>query len=83
MSGGKKHRYKKQKQTYTIGEVRRMIHQCTDEATKKVILLCVTAARDQFDMDEDTLVEFMARMQRYVDYEKDKLISIEDSNKSL
>ena len=81
MSGGKKKHPKKR--TYTEGEVRRMVKQCADDATKTILMLCATAARDQFDMDEDTFVEFMGRMQRYVDAEADRLVSIEDANMSM
>ena len=81
MSSGKK-KYPK-KRTYTEGEVRRIVHKCQDDAVKKIILLCATAARDEFDMDEEQFVNFLARMQRYVKNEGLGLVDIEDANKSL
>ena len=81
MSSGKK-KYPK-KRTYSESEVRRMIHKCNDEAVKKIMLLCVTAARDEFDMDEEKLVTFMGRMQRYVDNEAAGLFDINVANESL
>ena len=82
MSGGKK-KARTKKRTYTEGEVRRIVHKCQDDAVKKIILLCATAARDEFDMDEEQFVNFLARMQRYVDNEAQGLVDVEVANKSL
>ena len=81
MSGGKKKKPKSK--MYSESEVRRMVHKCNDEAVKKIMLLCVTAARDEFDMDEDKLVTFMGRMQRYVDNEAAGLFKLDVANESL
>ena len=81
MSGGKKKYYKKR--TYTEGELAYITRQRADEAVKKILLLCVTAARDEFDMDEEQFVNFMCRMQRYVDSEAKGLVDIGVANESL
>lgn len=82
MSGGKKKK-KYQKRTYTYGEVRKAIKQCSDDTVAKTMLLCVVAARDMFDLDDDGVVKFIDTMTRYVDYEKNGLINMDDASKAL
>lgn len=81
MSGGKK-RFKP-KRTYTEGEVRHAIREASDGAVKRIMLLCLLASRDEFDLDGDGTVEFMQRMQRYIQYEKEGTINLTDASKSL
>lgn len=81
MSGGKKKHPKKQ--TFSIGEVKRAIREAADDAVKRIMLLCIVAARDMFDMDEKKTVEFMEMMQRYIKYEQDGLINLKDASDSL
>lgn len=81
MSGGKKKKY--QKKTYTYGEMCKAIKQCSDDTVAKTILLCIVAARDMFDLDDDGIMEFMNTMTRYVGYEKDGLIDMDVASKSL
>lgn len=81
MSGGKK-KYPKKK-TYTEGEFRYAVKKVGDEAIARILLLCIVAARDQFDLDEDGIVEFMNTMQRYVEYEQKGLIDTKAASESL
>lgn len=81
MSSGKKKFPKKR--TYSEGEVRRAVREAADDSVKRIILLCVVASRDMFDLDEDGVIKFMETMQRYIGYEKDGLIDLNDASKSL
>lgn len=81
MSGGKK-KYPK-KRTYTEGEVRRAVKQTADDAVPRILLLCIVAARDEFNLDDDALVHFMETMERYIGYEQQGLINVKDASKSL
>ena len=83
MSGGKNKKKRPKARMYSESELRRAIKESTDGCVKKIILLCATAARDEFDMDEEQFVNFLARMQRYVKNEGLGLVDIEDANKSL
>ena len=82
MSSGKKKKRPKARM-YSESELRRAIRESADGCVKKIILLCATAARDEFDMDEEQFVNFLARMQRSVKNEGLGLVDIEDANKSL
>ena len=81
MSGGKK-KHQKAKM-FSIGEVKRAIREAADDAVKRILLLCIVAARDMFDLDEEGTVKFMETMQRYINYEKDGLINLKDASDSL
>lgn len=81
MSGGKKTRTKKR--TFSEAEMRRAVKRAADEATSRILLLCLVAARDEFSMDEKEVVTFMERMERYVDAEAKGLISMDVASDSL
>lgn len=81
MSSGKKKHPKKR--TYTEGELRQILKNSIDDATAKVLLLCIVSARDEFDLTEEQTVEFIHTMQRYVDYEKQGLIKLSNASDSL
>lgn len=78
----KKKTYQK-KRTYTEGEVRHMIRQVSDDAVAKLLLLCLVAARDEFDLDADGTVKFMQTMERYVDYEAKGIIKMKNASEAL
>ena len=78
----KKKTYQKKK-TYTEGEVRRMIRQVSDDAVAKILLLCLVAARDEFDLGADETVKFMQTMERYVEYEKLGIVNMKNASESL
>ena len=67
MSGGKKKR-RPVRITYSAGEVNRLLKETADDATKKLLLICIVAARDKFDLDGDETVAFADVMQRYAGY---------------
>lgn len=81
MSGGKKK--PNRKRTYSQGEFIREVRQTCDDAVKRTMLMCIVAARDEFDMDEDKLMQFMQTMQRYIGYESDGLIDLKAYSDSL
>lgn len=81
MSSGKK-KFPKKK-TYSEGDMRRAIKQCSDDSVSRVMLLCIVAARDEFNLDDDGVMSFMNRMSRYVRYEAQGLIDMEVASKSL
>ena len=81
MSSGKK-LYPK-KRTYSEGELRRAVKEASDQAVKRILLLCIVAARDEFNLDEDGTVSFMDTMQRYINYQQKGLVSLDDASKSL
>ena len=81
MSGGKKKHPKKR--MYGEAEIKRGIKQAADDATKRIMLLCLTAAVDVYGMDADKLNELMETMQRYINYEGKGLVSLADASKSL
>lgn len=78
----KKKTYQK-KRTYTQGEVRHLIRQVSDEAVSRIMLLCIVAARDKFDLDADGVKDFMKTMERYVEYEKNGIIKVKDAKEAL
>lgn len=78
----KKKTYQK-KRTYTQGEVRNLIRQVSDDAVAKILLLCLVAARDEFDLDADGTVRFMQTMERYVEYEKLGIVNMKNASESL
>ena len=82
MSGGKK-KVKTKKRMYSEGELRRGIREAADESVKRIMLLCITAARDEFDLDTKGTVKFMETMQRYIRHERNGLITLEDASDSL
>lgn len=81
MSSGKK-KFPKKK-TYSEGDMRRAIKQCSDDSVSRVMLLCIVAARDEFNLDDDGVINYMNRMTRYVGYEAQGLIDMEVASKSL
>lgn len=74
---------KTKSRTYSEGEFRKAIKQISDDAVAKILTLCVTAAADEFDLDEDGVVKFMERMERYVNYEQENLIKMKQVQESL
>lgn len=81
MSSGKKKFPKKR--TYSEGDVKRLLKECSDETVAKTLLLCLVAARDKFKLDADGVVDFMEVMSRYVKYEKQGLVNMNDASESL
>lgn len=81
MSNSKKRR--QPRRTYSEKELRRAIHETADDAVKRTLLLAILAARDQFDLDADGTVDFMNRIDRYVQFEKDGLVKLKDASESL
>lgn len=81
MSGGKKR--VKPKRTYTEGEYVRAVREATDEATKKLILMFITAVAEKYDPPEDELVGLLMDMKRYADYEAMGLVPLEKYSKVL
>lgn len=73
----------KPKRTYSEKELRRIVHDTADDAVKRTLLMAIIAGRDQFNLDADGTVEFMKRIDRYVQYEKDGLIGLKDASASL
>ena len=82
MSGGKKKR-KPVKTTYSAGEVNRLLKETADDATKKLLLICIVAARDKFDLDGDETVAFADVMQRYAGYLADGVLDLDAYSKAL
>jgi hypothetical protein len=82
MSGGKKKR-KPVRITYSAGEVNRLLKETADDATKKLLLICIVAARDKFDLDADETISFADVMQRYAGYLHDGLLDLDAYSKSL
>jgi hypothetical protein len=82
MSGGKKKR-KPVRITYSAGEVNRLLKETADDATKKLLLICIVAARDKFDLDGDETVAFADVMQRYAGYLADGVLDLDAYSKSL
>ena len=74
---------KRQKRTYSEGEFRRAVKQVSDEAVAKILTLCVTAATDEFNLDDEGVVSFMERMERYVQYEEENKIKVRDAQNAL
>lgn len=81
MSSSKKKRTPKR--TYSEKELRRAIHETADDAVKRTLLMAILAARDQFDLDADGTVDFMNRIDRYVQFERDGLVKLKDASQSL
>lgn len=81
MSGGKKKRPKAR--MYSESELRRGIRDATDAVTKRVMLLCIVAARDEFKPDADKTVQFTQTMMRYVEYERLGLVDLKTASESL
>ena len=81
MSGGKK-KYQKTK-TYSESELKRAVRNATEQAVARLLLLCIVAARDEFDMDEEKTVQFTDTMQRYIEYEDQGLIDMKAASESL
>lgn len=75
MSGGKKRQ--KTKRTYTEGEYVRAVRMAVDEATKKLMLMYITAVAEKYDATEEDLVELLTSMQRYADYEQMGLVPLQ------
>lgn len=81
MSSGKKKKFKPR--LYTYGELKKAIRETSDQAVARILLLCIVAARDEFNLDENGTVRFMETMQRYIGYEKKGLVNLDDASKSL
>lgn len=81
MSGGKKKHPKAQ--FYSESELRRSVKDAGDQAVARILLLCLIAARDEFDLDEDGTVRFMDTMQRYIRYHKQGIISMDEASDAL
>lgn len=81
MSSGKK-KYPK-KRTYSEGELKKAVRKATEESVARLLLLCIVAARDEFDMDEEQTVKFTDTMKRYIEYEDAGLIDMKAASESL
>ena len=81
MSSGKK-KYKKPR-TYAESEVKRAVKEAGDEAVKRILLICIAAASDMFNLDDNQLEQFMGTMQRYIEYQKDGLIDLAEYSKTI
>lgn len=75
MSGGKKKQ--KPRRTYTEGEYIRAVRKATDTATKKLILMYITAVAEKYNATEEDLVDLLSMMQRYQTYEDMGLVPLE------
>ena len=69
--------------TYSESEFRKAIKQISDTAVSKIMTLCVTAAADEFDLDDEGVAKFMERMERYIRYEEQNLIKMKEVKESL
>lgn len=74
---------RKPKRTYSEKEFKKAVKQVSDEAVSKILTLCVTAAADEFNLDEEGVVSFMERMERYVQYEEENKIKVRDAQNAL
>ena len=81
MSGGKKKRTKVR--MFTEVELKRRLRQGIDAAVKRIMLLCIVAARDKFKLDAEETVDFMETMARYSKWEKDGLVDLNVASESL
>lgn len=81
MSSGKK-KHKKQRM-YAESEVKRAIRESSDEAVKRIMLICIAASDDMFKMNDEQLTTFMEIMQRYINYQKDGLIDLAAYSESI
>ena len=81
MSGGKKKRTKVR--MFTEVELKRRLRQGIDDAVKRIMLLCIVAARDKFKLDAEETVDFMETMARYIKWEKDCLVNLNVASESL
>ena len=81
MSGGKKKRTKVR--MFTEVELKRRLRQGIDDAVKRIMLLCIVAARDKFKLDAEETVDFMETMARYIKWEKDGLVDLNVASESL
>jgi len=81
MSGGKKKRTKVR--MFTEVELKRRLRQGIDDAVKRIMLLCIVAARDKFKLDAEETVDFMETMARYIKWEKEGLVDLNVASKSL
>ena len=60
-----------------------MVKDASDLAVSKIMLLCMVAARDEFDLDGDQVVKFVQTMQRYVEYEAKGIIKMKNASEAL
>lgn len=81
MSGGKKKRTKVR--MFTEVELKRRLRQGIDDAVKRIMLLCIVAARDKFKLDAEETVDFMETMARYIKWEKEGLVDLNVASESL
>jgi len=81
MSGGKKKRTKVR--MFTEVELKRRLRQGIDDAVKRIMLLCIVAARDKFKLDAEDTVDFMETMARYIKWEKEGLVDLNVASESL
>lgn len=82
MSGGKK-KHQRVKMTFSLGEMKRALKETADAATKKIMLLTIVAAQDEFDLTDDQVIAVANRMQNYVDWEEQGLVDLEVASESL
>lgn len=66
-----------------VKEVKKAIRDAADDSVARIMLICITAAKDEFDLDEEGTVHFMQTMQRYVGYFNDGTLDANDYSKSL
>ena len=81
MSGGKKKRTKVR--MFNEIELKRRLRQGIDDAVKRIMLLCIVAARDKFKLDAEDTVDFMETMARYIKWEKEGLVDLNVASESL
>lgn len=81
MSSGKKK--PKKKRTYTEGEYVRAVRMAVDEATKKLMLMYITAVAEKYDATEDDLVELLNSMQRYQKWEEVGIVPLQKYSEVL
>lgn len=81
MSGGKKKVAKKR--TYTEGEYVRAVRMAVDEATKKLMLMYITAVAERFGASEEDLVGLLHDMQRYQKWEEVGLVPLQKYSEVL
>ena len=81
MSGGKKKRPKAR--MISEGEFIKRTKNISDEAAQRIMLICLAAARDEFDLDDDGLTHFMETMQRYIKYQSEGKVDLIDYGKTI
>ena len=79
----KKRRQTIMRKNITERELRKAVHETADDAVKRTLLLAILAARDEFKLNGDKTMAFMKRIDRYVKFEGEGLVSLKDASESL